>query len=187
MNREESFGAWLLKHLHLLKAQHIKSTRPFFSDYYLCPALRAAAASEHGLRLVSFSSEDGINNGREVLCLLPASTLAHLRMCVTETIEGVSGRILAETGVQSEEENTMEYSIEEVELDSFRSSEHVFGQQMYVPNRGWGAPQSFRLVHDHSRMAATFAGFSKLQSLSIFGDSSVGWDSPPWACTACAT
>jgi hypothetical protein len=61
MNREESFGAWLLKHMHLLKALHLKGTRPFFSDHNLAPALRAAAASEQGLRLVSFSSEDGIN------------------------------------------------------------------------------------------------------------------------------
>lgn len=191
MNREESFGAWLLKHMHLLKALHLKGTRPFFSDHNLAPALRAAAASEQGLRLVSFSSEDGINNGLEVLSLLPVTILRHLRMCVTETVEGVSDRVLAQTEGQSQEDkHAMEYSFEEVERDPLRSTvdvAHVFGQlaqSMHVPTArgsGWGSHEplhSFRLAHDHPRMAATLASFSNLQSLAICGDSTVGWDSP---------
>jgi hypothetical protein len=65
-----------------------------------------------------------------VLSLLPVTILRHLRMCVTETVEGVSDRVLAQTEGQSQEDkHAMEYSFEEVDRDPLRSTvdvAHVF-------------------------------------------------------------
>lgn len=84
--RERSFAAWLVKHMHLVKALHIAPTLSEFGSQYLAPALDAVTASGQAKHLASFSSDESHNNDLDVLRSLPASSLTHLRMCITDSV-----------------------------------------------------------------------------------------------------
>jgi hypothetical protein len=80
---QKSLFAWLRQHGHLLRALHIQDVVCGF-EQLLAAALRDAAASPKGLHLQSFDSDYDNSNSLAVIKALPAHSLTHLRVCMTE-------------------------------------------------------------------------------------------------------